>query len=199
MITNENEILSFFSDRFEKEGNVGWGSTPEFAWLSQKQQALESIAKPEYRVLDLGCGDFGVIKDVLQRIPMDYIGIDGSQYLIDHNKEKYGQSANIDFMVKPFSELIKEKVEKDIIIAFDVLFHIIEDKLYKDLIKWIFSQNSKYILMTYHEVEEKTQSYEHGHFIPRPIKLKQKGYKIIFETHFKDRDDLKLVVYEKTS
>jgi len=166
--------------------------------VTKKQDALESIAQEGFHIVDVGCGDFKSLEEVLEKILMTYLGIDGSQEMISHNIENY-KSPQVEFSLKNFSELIKEKITADIIICFDVLFHIVEDDLYKDLVKWIFAQKSKYVLLTYHETNEKTQSFEKGHFIPRPYKLKQKSYKIIFETFFKDSEDLKLVIYEKTS
>ena len=200
MIKNEQEALEFWNKQFKENGNVGWGSVPQFEWFQKKQDALESIANKDLKILEIGCGDFSVLKDVFLRNPMRYTGIDGSIEMIEHNKKLIQGSTDIEFIHKQFSDLVKEKVSDfSVIIAFDVLFHIVDDKLYTDLVKWIFAQKAKYVLLTYHEIDKKDQSYERGHFIPRPFKVKQKGYKVIFETSFKDREDLKLVIYEKTS
>lgn len=196
MISNEQETLEFWNKRFKEEGNVGWGSIPQFEWFQKKQDALESVLQPGFHVVDMGCGDFTILKDIIQKNSVSYCGFDGSSEMINHNIENY-KIEQVEFINKSFSDLIKEKITCDVLTCFDILFHIVDDKLYKDIVKWIFTQKAKYVLLTYHEIEEKEQSYDSGHFIPRPFKLKQKGYKIIFETSFKDREDLKLVIYEK--
>lgn len=194
LIETEEEQLEYWNKTFVEKKNVGWGSIPDYEWFYKKRAALESVLEDNMTVLDICCGNFNVLDGIITSKNCKYIGIDGSIEIIEHNIKNYPDQT---FEIQTISELIKTNVEKDILIAFDILFHISENKLYSNFVKWLFSQNAQYVLLTYHKTNKKEQDKTFSHFITRPFKTKQKDYDIVFETEFANRNDLKLLVYKK--
>lgn len=212
MIQNESESLEYWNERFSRDENcVGWGSKEGSEWQIRKEQAIEFVLKDDKDVmciLDLCCGNSNLILKTIEKTEhnerLAYFGLDGAENQILFNKNllkenKY--SYPIIFQQKSLSQFIKEKDNLnglfDVLILNDVLFHIIEDDLYENIIKTIFSLDSKYIILTFAESDEKIISDENGHFITRPFNRNIKGYKLIHEDYSRNLINQKICVFKK--
>lgn len=130
---------SYWVDRYSSGGTSGAGSTGRLNAF--KSEFLNSVIK-KYKinsVLDLGCGQ-GAILDNLE--VDDYLGFDPSKDVINSLKEKYLLDNSKIFQWKSENLEIKE-----LTLSFDVIFHLIEDAVYEDYMRSLFSLSEKYVLI----------------------------------------------------
>lgn len=108
--------------------------------------------------LDVPCGDFNWIKEIINFIP-NYVGGDIVKELINENKNKY---KNINFI---HIDLINDKIPKcDLLFIRDCLFHLSYEDINK-VIKNIKSSNIKYLLITNFD-NHKNKNIKTGQFRP---------------------------------
>lgn len=116
-------------------GSVGDAVTKRISMLEKHCPNVESI-------LDVGCGDMNVGFDIMELYPnAKYKGLDSSKYLIDCLKKQY-----------PYEEF--EHVENstfdypsDLVICFDVLYHIMDDKEYDRMLESLKKSWNKYLVI----------------------------------------------------
>lgn len=89
-------------------------------------------------IIDMGCGDLQFWED---DIPKNYIGVDISQEIINRNKLKYNDRI---FIASDAS--IDLNISANVVICFDMLFHIQDDETYIDILKNIKSYSKNYIV-----------------------------------------------------
>lgn len=166
MIENEEQEIEYFNERSLKGHMSGWGSVGQ--WAELKRDMLEFIW-PFRSMLDVGCGDMicmSSFKPFVNR-EFSYLGVDGSPDVIAKAKKKCPLHL---FYQIAISELIKSDLNRscDVIVCYDVLFHIVEDWLYKDLLRWLLRSSADHLLLTFLRVnEEDHQASDKGHFIIR--------------------------------
>lgn len=166
MIENEAQEIEYFNDRSLKGHMSGWGSVGQ--WGELKRSMLNFIW-PFESMLDIGCGDMiymSSFKPFVNR-KFSYLGVDGSQDVITKARKKCPSHL---FHRSTISELVGSDLNRscDVIVCYDVLFHIIEDGLYKSLLRWLFRSTANHLLLTFLRVsEEDHQASDKGHFIIR--------------------------------
>ena len=166
MIENEAQEIEYFNNRSLKGHKSGWGSVGQ--WGELKRGMLDFIW-PFQSMLDIGCGDMIYLSSFKPFVDNNfyYLGVDGSSDVITKARRKYPSRG---FFQSTISDMIKTDMNKshEVIVCYDVLFHIIEDALYKNLLRWLFTSSAKHILLTYLRVDEKDhQASDKGHFIIR--------------------------------
>jgi SAM-dependent methyltransferase len=97
-------------------------------------------------ILDLGCGNFESIENIVNELNINYIGTDISEIIIEHNKQKYNKNfIKLDVVS---SEL--QQFNQDLII----FRHIVQHLNFNDsqtAIKNIFNSNCKYLLVNHQD------------------------------------------------
>ena len=88
-------------------------------------------------ILDVGCGDLQFWNN---NLPLNYTGIDISQTVIDRHKYNYPEQK---FICSNASEYVD--VKANVVICFDMLWHIIDDNDYINILKNIKQYSNKYI------------------------------------------------------
>jgi SAM-dependent methyltransferase len=103
---------------------------------------LKSFQDP-ITVLDLGCGDFNVGRQLLA-FPKKYIAVDIAENVINYNKAKYAHN-NLEFQCLDIS---KDKLPKgDVVILRQVLQHVSNKEVHSVLNKL---KQYKYVILTEH-------------------------------------------------
>jgi len=166
VIENEEQEIDYFNNRSLKGHMSGWGSVGQ--WGELKRYMLGYIW-PFRSMLDIGCGDMVYMSSFEPFVnrKFSYLGIDGSTDVITRARKKCSLHL---FHQMTISELIKSDLNKscDVIVCYDVLFHIVEDWLYRDLLRWLFRSSADHLLLTFLRVnEEDHQASDKGHFIIR--------------------------------
>lgn len=129
----------YWIERYRHGGTSGAGSTGR---LNVFKSALLGSIIDKYNiesVLDLGCGQ-GAILDLIEII--EYLGYDPSMEVVQFLKDKYSTNLSMSF------EYDLNKIEsKELVISFDVIFHLIEDSVYEQYMKSLFHFSTNYVLI----------------------------------------------------
>lgn len=180
MIKTDKEAVSYWNKRFKEKGDVGWGSQKRSKWYKQKKDAIADVLKKGEvnKVLDICCGDCKFIAELpeFHDGSIEYVGIEPTKVIYDQITKEFPDKTFLN--ITP-SELIKTDMNNgqfSLIICYDFLFHIVDDKLYNDFIKWMFNRDNKYIIISYDDVDEKDQRSEEGHYIPRKFDAQSLDY-----------------------
>jgi SAM-dependent methyltransferase len=88
-------------------------------------------------ILDVGCGDLQFWGD---NLPYNYTGIDISQTIIDRHKRNHPDQT---FICSDATKYVD--VHADVVICFDMLWHIIDDVDYINILKNIKQYSNNYI------------------------------------------------------
>ena len=147
------DLITKFSDIYEEnlwasnESRSGPGSEAHMT-LSLRQLLPEVIAKYQIKkMLDIPCGDYSWMKEVIDKSNVEYMGVDIVDSLINDLKHFYGRP-NINFCVGDMRNMVLPQV--DLVVSRDILFHL----SYQDISKYLdnfLKSKSKYLLTTsYH-------------------------------------------------
>ena len=155
--------------------NNGWNSNESKSGNGSELNKTINLRKnlpliiKKYKVnhlLDVPCGDFNWMKEIIDLIP-NYTGGDIVKDLIDENKKKY---KNINFL---HLDLINNKIPKcDLLFIRDCLFHLSYEDI-KKVLNNIKSSNIKYLLITNFNNHE-NKNIKTGQF--RPLCLCNKPF-----------------------
>ena len=143
---------NYWEERYYYGGNSGKGSYAKDA--IQKANFLNNIIL-NYglnKIIDVGCGDGNNLKFFKSDF---YIGIDVSKTVIEKNILSFQGHKNkkFFFLNDNHSKILNEinssiKNDESLIISFDVIFHLVEDNIYKEHINFINNINARYCIIT---------------------------------------------------
>lgn len=151
----KNNSSQYWEDRYQNGGNSGYGS---YGLLSDYKADFVNnflIENKIETVIELGCGDGNQLN--LINYPK-YIGIDVSFKSIELCKNKFFNDFSKSFY--HLSEI--PDVTCDLSISMDVIFHLIEEEIFEDHMKKLFSHSSKFVLI-YSSNENKRQFFFQPH------------------------------------
>lgn len=139
------ETKQYWEERYLSGNHSGDGSRG--AQLEKRLELMKThIPVKEIRAIsEIGCGDFGFGKRVMELYPTaSYSGMDASKTIVDRNAVLF-----------PFAHFSHEKVQtdSDLLMFVDVLFHT-EDSEGERLLKLIEGMPWKYLIMTAYERDQ---------------------------------------------
>jgi hypothetical protein len=147
----------YWDYRYKNGHNSGYGSYGEqlkkkLKWLSNLD--INSIS-------EIGCGDLNFMKNLVRESGKElvYSGQDISDVIIKKNREVLPKVF--------FTTNIDELPSADLLLCVDVLFHVIEDSEYEDLLNKIQSKWTKYLAITAYERKE--PKYNHVRIRKFPV------------------------------
>jgi hypothetical protein len=130
----------YWEDRYQGGGNSGAGSYNNLAEF--KAEVINEFVKENNieTVIEFGCGDGNQLKYFEFK---SYIGFDVSNTAISICKKLYKSDSSKQFKLL---ELFNgEKAE--LTLSLDVIFHLVEDEVYLDHMKKLFSSSEKYVIV----------------------------------------------------
>jgi len=202
-LQTDAQAIEYWNERFKLRKNVGWGSHPKSNWYKQKKDAVRRVLDKDnvLKVLDICCGDCKFIAELpqFQNNSIEYVGIEPTKSIYNQITKEFPDKTFLNITIP---ELIKTTMneEFDLIICYDMLFHLVDDKLYDDFIKWMFNRKTKFVIVSYSDVPEKIQKSEAGHYIPRNFykNIQSIGYwwKRSFDANSTEDKTLKLHIFE---
>lgn len=136
----------YWETRYKTGGNSGSGSYNEIA--KYKANIInEFISKNEIRtIIDLGCGDGNQIRYLNVS---NYFGFDVSKTAIEICKKKYTIDKSKRFYLfknKIFQQIVTE-YKPELSLSLDVIYHLVEDKIFENYINDLFDGASKYVII----------------------------------------------------
>ena len=139
----------YWINRYAEGGTSGAGSTGRLNLF--KSGILNSLVLKfsVHSILDLGCGQ-GAILEYLECD--QYTGFDPSIQTIKNLKSRF-----FDDTSKRFISELTGTDPHDMTISFDVIFHLIEDEVYRDYLNLLFALSTKYVLI-YSSNSDRTDS-----------------------------------------
>ncbi|MFC1653875.1 methyltransferase domain-containing protein [Patescibacteria group bacterium] len=132
---------SYWESRYTEGGSSGPGSEGRLA--KYKAKTINSLTK-KYgisSVIEFGCGDGNQLKQLDYK---KYIGLDVSETAIKKCKEIFKGDESKRFL------LIENNLtlpKTDAVLSLDVIFHLVEDEVYRKYMKDLFSQDSEYVII----------------------------------------------------
>ena len=133
----------YWNDRYAKEGNSGAGSYNELAQF--KADIINNfIEKNQIKsIVDYGVGDGNQLK-LINTEKFIYTGIDVSEFIISKCKEEFK-----DDITKRFIHVdnIDNELKAELVVSCDVLYHLIEEHIYKEYMENLFSMSKKYVII----------------------------------------------------
>lgn len=130
----------YWEERYQKGGNSGSGS---YGVLSEFKANFVNhflIQNKINSVIEFGCGDGNQLKFI--KYP-EYIGIDVSHKSIELCENNFRNDNS-----KRFFHLSETPdVICDLAISMEVIFHLIEDDIFNNHMKYLFSHSSKFVII----------------------------------------------------
>lgn len=145
--------MNYWDNRYKRlNGNdiVLWGSGLGSAGdaVTKRINALRKHCTDVKSILDVGCGDMNVGFDVMELYPdATYKGIDSSEYLINCLKKQYPDE---DF---EYIENSTFDYPSDLVICFDVLYHIMDDKEHDKMLESLKKSWKKYLVIITEDID----------------------------------------------
>ena len=133
---------NYWEQRYLTGGNSGAGSYNNLATF--KASVINEFIKYNNIVsmIDYGVGDGNQLQ-LLNVNNVKYTGIDVSPHIISKCKETFHKYTNMTFVLD--TEITDLSAE--LILSCDVIYHLIEDDVYLDYMKTLFSMSNKYVII----------------------------------------------------
>lgn len=133
----------YWNDRYLRGGNSGAGSYNNLAQF--KGDVINNFIKTNQikTIIDYGVGDGNQLK-LISTENLIYTGIDVSKFIISQCKEEFK-----DDKTKIFIHIddIDNELKADLVLSCDVIYHLIEDNVYKEYMDNLFSMSKKYVII----------------------------------------------------
>jgi Methyltransferase domain len=138
----------FWRNRYLLSPGLGSGVGSKGIWKQRKLDLLLQICRRHQigKVLDLGCGDLEVLADLPNLGRLDYVGVDFNPQVLENNRKRFPNLKFIETDLYNIPDLAPEN--PDLIICFDVLFHIEDDDTYNRVCDFIFNSGAKAVALT---------------------------------------------------
>lgn len=135
----------YWNDRYSKQripftlrGTSGAGSVGEMReW---KWRIIRRYLPIVNHVIDFGCGDLSFWYN---KPCHDYVGLDISKKILERNKKKFKKK-----FIYWDQDLIIEDLERPIVMCMDVLFHILDTKVFKKTLINICRCSSEFVFIS---------------------------------------------------
>ena len=147
---------NYWEQRYKKGGFSGNGSRGDE--VKRKADFVNDFIDQNNieTLIDFGCGDgeFCSLLDI-----KNYIGLDVSKTIVNECKKKFITDTSKRFL------LYKDKasLKADLAISLDVIFHLLENRVFNEYMHKLFHSSNKYIIIYSSNVNQKTTSFHVKH------------------------------------
>ena len=133
----------YWNNRYIEGGNSGAGSYNNLAQF--KGDIINNfIGKNKIKsMVDYGVGDGNQLK-LINTKKLIYTGIDVSEFIISKCKEEFKDDKTKTFI---HADNIDNKLKAELVLSCDVIYHLIEEHVYKEYMENLFSMSKKYVII----------------------------------------------------
>lgn len=142
---NSFNSFKYWENRYAGGGNSGDGSYGRLAIFKADfvNRFLEEFNI--HSAVEMGCGDGHQLSSIRYS---NYIGMDVSSTVIDFCREKFkGDDAKKFVLYDPPSFISDDAFQAELALSLDVLYHIVEEKVYLQYMSDLFSLAQKYVIV----------------------------------------------------
>jgi hypothetical protein len=162
-----NDIRDYWDRWYQRYPTSGAGSRG--GELAFKVEQIKKECKDVHSILDIGCGDFKLGKQVCDMFaPAEYAGFDISESILKINREAYPE---YEFnKIEDYSSILGKKA--DLVLCIDVLFHQLDDMEYDRLLNLLPTLYNKYLVISEYDdttLGNKWHYVRNRHFDPTTI------------------------------
>ncbi len=133
----------YWNNRYLTGGNSGAGSYNELSRF--KADVINNFVEKNQikSIVDYGVGDGNQLK-LINTKNLIYTGIDVSEFIISKCKENFKEDKTKKFI---HVDNINNELKGELVLSCDVIYHLIEDPVYKEYMKNLFSMSKKYVII----------------------------------------------------
>ena len=189
----------YWEARYRNGGTSGEGSYGVYA--DYKAKVVNEFVE-KYTVksaIEFGCGDGNQL--TLFKIP-NYVGLDVSSTAINRLSDKYKEDSTKSFLHINASGY--PKIEAELTLSLDVIFHLVEDDVYHNYMKALFAASTKYVIIYSSNFNQVTNVHEIERKFTEFVEKELPGWRLvehmdnpIGHKHVKDSVYSEFFVYEK--
>ena len=138
--TDDFDSKDYWESRYQQGNSSGSGSTGRLAEF--KAETINKFCSEHdiQTVVEWGCGDGNQLS--LMDYP-DYLGLDVSGKAIDMCKKRFLEDSRKRFML--IDEKLSITQRYDLALSLDVIFHLVEDKVFHEYMDNLFSSSKRYV------------------------------------------------------
>lgn len=132
----------YWEERYREGRTSGSGSYGRLAQF--KADTINEFVKSKNikQAIEFGCGDGNQLS--MFHIP-SYIGVDVSQDIVAKCRARFADDPNKFFLTT--TEFAQKSYTAEITLSLDVIFHLVEDEIFKDYIKILLNASEKYCII----------------------------------------------------
>ena len=141
-------VREVWEKRYREDPQLGSGRGSKGVWKAMKLRAVERyVATGAIRsILDLGCGDLQVMGSFPLPDGVTYTGVDFSEEVVAANRARHPERQ---FTCADLGRLGEVELPRpDLVLCFDVLFHLDRDKTYDGLLRYLFGCGARAAILT---------------------------------------------------
>ena len=133
----------YWNDRYVKGQNSGSGSYNHLAQF-KADVINDFVEKNQIKsIVDYGVGDGNQLK-LINTENLIYTGIDVSEFIISKCKEEFKDNKTKKFF---HVDNIDNELKEELVLSCDVIYHLIEESVYKKYMDNLFSFSKKYVII----------------------------------------------------
>ena len=133
----------YWNDRYVYGGNSGSGSYNHLAQF-KADVINDFVGENEIKsIIDYGVGDGNQLK-LINTENLIYTGIDVSDFIIYKCKEEFKDDKTKKFI---HVDNIDNELKGELVLSCDVIYHLIEEHVYKEYMENLFSMSKKYVII----------------------------------------------------
>lgn len=144
----------YWEERYQNKGNSGCGSYGRLAAF--KAEIVNGFVKEKgiRSVVEWGCGDGNQLELMAYK---EYLGLDVSETAVHFCRKRFSEDGGKSF--ESYDGGRKHiHPKKDMAVSLDVLYHLVEDKVYQCYMDNLFFSSSRYVCIYSSNYEKKQDS-----------------------------------------
>ncbi|GIV42764.1 MAG: hypothetical protein KatS3mg034_2074 [Vicingaceae bacterium] len=168
----------YWEKRYKRGKTSGSGSYNRLAYFKASVINDFVTQKNIKTILELGCGDGEQLK--LYNFPQ-YIGLDVSMKAIEICKEKFKEDPTKQFFLfeKNFIQENFNRLESEMTLSADVIYHLIEDEIYEEYMRLLFDLSRQWVVIYSSNFEGKQLFHERDRCFTEWVEKKRQDFKLI--------------------
>ncbi len=163
---------NYWEKRYLSGGDSGAGSYQELSLFKAKIINNFILNENVESVIEFGCGDGNQLKLMDYK---KYLGIDISPTIISKCKKLFSKDKSKSFLT--YQQYKNQSAELSL--SLDVIYHLVEDKVYEDHLKKVFDSSHKFVIIYSSDFESNNEWHVRHRKFTRWIEKNRNDFELI--------------------